>query len=948
MIQNNMQKQLVEIVAVLIALGAVTAAHAITQPIQTQHGVVRLGSKTQAGVDANHSSVAIGQGMVLASSNPGGLGRATLKVSFGGAPMVAKVQGTAVIAYLPGRFIEITEVEGRTYLTREGKLGENMAIDAGKMLLVKPTANRLPNTADINLGNLVKNSPMLNGGLNLAASPLIARAVEKQSKDRYLKATPIYFDGAGTVALVDGGRSKLPSSAGYESTPLDSSLAAIYATGQIPRSFASVQVVASVASSPGGEQPGGGGPPGGGQPGGGGPPGGGQPGGGGPPGGGQPGGGGPSGPSLVDLAGQPDRNWTLLANNQLPATRGFLEEFILPGNTNQFWFPVGFPKDQRDQIMNNAFFPGETQIKIPTTKIVKVGAGFMQGALATGGTADVRSFLIFPETKVNNDPTFTVTPVHGVSQIELRVSNEAVPSDLLTKNEFRLAFANLVQQDPEAQNFTAKLVHVGFRPSSVVSTVNQDIDGPVPFPPLQDNPLGMKIEVPPQSLKYTWNGFFDPAHKPTTPAPTTPNTNGEILPDPGQLLGLTKDTLLGSVFVRVTGGEGVRVQDRAGFTVGSSATTDDISHATPFPGNRTGDRLTFLSADTGTDNVPGLFSVQAPPTSTPPTGPKLKVESDGPLHISDPTFDPTTNTSALTGVALISKQDIIIEAVALPSIDAAKESKTVITNLNNPPTVTLNLSSVKKLTVGLDYWIRIDGTNPQITRVNLQKINTDNTAVFAFYDTTIQSIPANSLIFDQDPSLHGQLVFNNTNLKADQGITVSSANKIQFENSSQIQALTDIVMQGGKTADLEFRHSAATTDTKNGHILLDQFRNITIDSAQLIAAVIRARVVSPTGVLMINNSTLTATSLLHLYAEGSSGKVVFSGNVNLTGKRIDIAGKTVEVQLNGNVLTSPNTTVYADTRNYNTSGSHNTSKFGTINISSSQQKSFGDPKKPSF
>jgi hypothetical protein len=97
-----------------------------------------------------------------------------------------------------------------------------------------------------------------------------------------------------------------------------------------------------------------------------------------------------------------------------------------------------------------------------------------------------------------------------------------------------------------------------------------------------------------------------------------------------------------------------------------------------------------------------------------------------------------------------------------------------------------------------------------------------------------------------------------------------------------------------------------------------------------------------------NNSTLGAASLLRLYAEGSGGKVEFSGTVHLTGHQIDIAGKTVEVQSGGNVLTSPNTTVYADTHNYNTSDNHNTSKFGTINIRSSQQKGFDDKNKPRF
>ena len=129
------------------------------------------------------------------------------KYSFNGAPMHSKVQGTALIAYLPGQFIQITGVEGRTYLVREGRLGEVVAIDAGKMLLVKPTAKRLPDTVDVNLSDFVKNSPMFNGGLKLAASELIARAIEKQSKNRYLKPTPIYLEGAGTEAVIAEGNS---------------------------------------------------------------------------------------------------------------------------------------------------------------------------------------------------------------------------------------------------------------------------------------------------------------------------------------------------------------------------------------------------------------------------------------------------------------------------------------------------------------------------------------------------------------------------------------------------------------------------------------------------------------------------------------------------------------------------------------------------------------------
>ena len=199
----------------------------------------------------NESSVDLGQGIILVSSNPARMGRPTLKVRFNGAPMHANVQGTALIAYLKKDFIQITGVEGRTYLVREGRLGEVVAVDAGKMLLVKPTAKRLPDTVDVNLSDFVKNSPMFNGGLQLAASELIARAIEKQSKNRYLKPTPIYLEGAGTEAVIAEG-------IGDEGTPLGTSLTGIDAIERIPRQVEGTQrgpeqlVALQTNGSPGG------------------------------------------------------------------------------------------------------------------------------------------------------------------------------------------------------------------------------------------------------------------------------------------------------------------------------------------------------------------------------------------------------------------------------------------------------------------------------------------------------------------------------------------------------------------------------------------------------------------------------------------------------------------------------------------------------------------------
>ncbi len=347
-------KQFVQIASALLTLAAATPVYALTQPIQTERGIVRLGSKTQAHVDVKQSTVSIAEGMVLVSSNPGRPVRPKLRVSFKGAPMHAKVQGTALIAYLSGDFIQITGVEGRTYLVREGRLGEVVAIDAGKMLLVKPTAKRLPDTVDINLSDFIENSPMLNGGLKLAASQLISRATEKQSGNRYLKSTPIYFDGAGTEAVIAAGSPELPATGeglGDEGTPLGAPLTGIDAIERIPRQVEGAPpapeqiLVAQAVTAGGGETAaiaGFNGISG--------------------------GGGGTTGPGEIpdrpeqppfppDLPGAPKPGDVAMNDSNLVPTRGFFEENTVEGGPERDdffgWFPPGFPEHRSSHESSN-------------------------------------------------------------------------------------------------------------------------------------------------------------------------------------------------------------------------------------------------------------------------------------------------------------------------------------------------------------------------------------------------------------------------------------------------------------------------------------------------------------------------------------------------------------------------------------------------------------------
>src|SRR4029077_8317667 len=84
------------------------------------------------------------------------------------------------------------------------------------------------------------------------------------------------------------------------------------------------------------------------------------------------------------------------------------------------------------------------------------------------------------------------------------------------------------------------------------------------------------------------------------------------------------------------------------------------------------------------------------------TAPIFRIESDGPLHISDPIFDPTTNISNLANAALTSKQDIAVQSSALQQI-----AKTISpTTAAQTVTLVLSATSIAKLTQGLDYWIK--------------------------------------------------------------------------------------------------------------------------------------------------------------------------------------------------------------------------------------------------
>jgi hypothetical protein len=102
---------------------------------------------------------------------------------------------------------------------------------------------------------------------------------------------------------------------------------------------------------------------------------------------------------------------------------------------------------------------------------------------------------------------------------------------------------------------------------------------------------------------------------------------------------------------------------------------------------------------------------------------------------------------------------------------------------------------------------------------------------------------------------------------------------------------------------------------------------ITVENAHLIAEAIRLRgFAQGADALVIDGSTLSASQLIELFAEGAS-TIRFRNDVTLKTALAILAGQTVEVDPGGNVQITGKGKVYTDHANFNSGG------FGTIQAS---------------
>jgi len=175
-----------------------------------------------------------------------------------------------------------------------------------------------------------------------------------------------------------------------------------------------------------------------------------------------------------------------------------------------------------------------------------------------------------------------------------------------------------------------------------------------------------------------------------------------------------------------------------------------------------------------------------------------------------------------------------------------------------------------------------------------------------------------------------------TTIKARNTLHVRAGASLNISDSAQLRQLSNAdpldILLAAESGNVNINGVSGRPVTISGYVvgIESAAGNVNINHANISADFLRARTLSPTGQLLIGNSTLSATSGIKLYAEGSSGAVRFVGNSTLAGAAI-LAGKTVQVD-NGVVVnvTQPNSMhVHADNHNYNNGSHGNFSSGGT-------------------
>jgi hypothetical protein len=162
-------------------LGLQTGAKSRSELLFQDNTLTRIGAETFFSFTSGTRDMTLEKGSMLLQV-PKGLGGAKIHT----AAITAAITGTTIMMeYSPGQYIKVLVLEGSLRLSRNGTFGDSLVLKAGKMVIMRPDAKKIPDPIDVDLAEIVKSSMLVNfrGGNTLPSMPLIQAAISDQSKE---------------------------------------------------------------------------------------------------------------------------------------------------------------------------------------------------------------------------------------------------------------------------------------------------------------------------------------------------------------------------------------------------------------------------------------------------------------------------------------------------------------------------------------------------------------------------------------------------------------------------------------------------------------------------------------------------------------------------------------------------------------------------------------------
>jgi len=157
-----------------------TGARSRSELLFQDNTLTRIGAETFFSFKTGTRDLTLEKGSMLLQV-PKGLGGATIHT----AAVTAAITGTTIMMeYSPGQYLKVLVLEGSLRLSRNGSFGDSMVLHAGKMVIMRPDAKKIPDPIDIDLAEIVRTSTLVNfpGSKVLPSMPLIQAAITDQAK----------------------------------------------------------------------------------------------------------------------------------------------------------------------------------------------------------------------------------------------------------------------------------------------------------------------------------------------------------------------------------------------------------------------------------------------------------------------------------------------------------------------------------------------------------------------------------------------------------------------------------------------------------------------------------------------------------------------------------------------------------------------------------------------